>query len=373
MNIFDIKKNNRNKIYFFMRDNKIATKQDIVNELGLSLPTVTQNLESLAEQGLICSQKKIANQLGGRNPIAYSYMPLAKVAIGLDITKHHINTVIVDLDGSIIKHQTRIMDFDRSDNYLKILGEEVESIIDNAGINRANILGVGIGVPGLINYKKDLVIHGRVIDNMGMTGKDFAKYIPYSSELVHDKDASGFSEIWISPDLHNAFYLSLCVSVGGSIFINDSMHHGDGQYNGEVGHVNIVPDGKQCYCGKKGCFDAYCNSEVLSIHTNNDLDLFFNKLKDGDEKLMKVWDEYLDYLAPVIHDIRMLFGCTIILGGYIGAYMKDYMDVLYKKVDQWNPFSESSRNYLVPCKNRIAAVATGASLYIVKEYLNDIN
>lgn len=373
MDIIDIKKDNRNKIYFYIRNKKMATKQEIAYDLSLSLPTVTQNLTALVKQGLISSDCKVVSKSGGRNPVAYSYVADAKVAIGLDITKNHIKSVIVDLDGSIINYTYKRQKYQRNDEYLKLLSQEVEAIIESVQLDRNKILGVGIAVPGLVKEEEGYVEQGRVIDNTGMSREEFSKYIQYPTKLIHDSNASGFSEIWLSSNIHNAFYISLCVSVGGSVLINDNLYLGDGLYSGEVGHLNLIPNGEQCYCGQKGCFDAYCNSDILANYTDKDLSYFFRQLEEGDEKLKNVWDQYLEHLAVAIHDIRMLFGCSIIVGGYVGAYMKDYMDILYKKVDAKSPFGESAANYLTPCRNRKESVATGAALYQVKQFLDCIN
>ncbi|RDY32108.1 ROK family transcriptional regulator [Lachnotalea glycerini] len=373
MNIFDIKQKNRDKIYFYIRKKKMATKQDIAYDLQLSLPTVTQNLEYLVEQGMIGAECKVANKAGGRNPVAYSYISDAKVAIGLDITRHHIKSIIVDLDGNVIKYIYKRQNYRRDDEYLKLLGEAVEEIIESVKLNRSKILGVSIAVPGLVNHEEGYVIQGRVIDNDGMSCEEFSKYISYPTRLIHDSYASGFSEIWMSTEIHNAFYFSLCDSVGGCVLLNDNVYLGDGLYSGEVGHLNLIPDGGQCYCGQKGCLDVYCNAEVLSSHTDCDLNLFFSKLEQGDEEMQKVWDQYLEHLAMAVTDIRMLFGCTVILGGYVGAHMKAYMPLLCEKVDARGPFGESSKSFLIPCENEIESVATGAALFFVDEFLNDIS
>jgi predicted NBD/HSP70 family sugar kinase len=371
MNILDIKQNNREKIYFYIRKRGLATKQDLSFDLQLSLPTVTQNLEYLVKQGFIGSDSKVANKSGGRNPIAYSYVVDAKVAIGLDITKHHIKSVIVDLDGNVVKYIYKKQNYSRDDQYLKLLGEAVETIIESVQLDRKKILGIGIAMPGLINQEKGYVVDGRVVNNTGMNCEDFSKYIPYPTKLIHDSNAAGFSEIWMASEIHNAFYISLCNSVGGSVLLSDNVYMGDGLYSGEVGHLNLIPNGELCYCGQKGCFDVYCNAERLANYADSDLELFFLRVGQGDEMLQKVWDEYLDCLAVAVNDIRMLFGCTVILGGYVGAYMKDYMDVLYKKVDAKSPFGEHASNYLIPCQNKVESVATGAALYFVKEFLEN--
>lgn len=373
MNIFDIKQKNRDKIYFYIRKKKLATKQDIAYDLQLSLPTVTQNLEYLVGMGMISAEQKVANKAGGRNPVAYSYISDAKVAIGLDITRHHIKSIIVDLDGNVIKYIYKRQNYRRDDEYLKLMGDAVEEIIESVKMDPSKILGVGIAVPGIVNHEEGYVVQGRVIDNTGMNCEEFSKYISYPTKLIHDSYASGFSEIWMSSEIDNAFYISLCDSVGGCVLLDNNVYFGDGMYSGEVGHLNMVPNGEQCYCGQKGCFDVYCNAESLSNHTDRDLNLFFKKLEQGDKKMQKIWEEYLENLATAVTDIRMLFGCTVIIGGYVGAHMKGYMPVLWEKVDAKSPFGENSESYLIPCKIEIESVATGAALFFVDGYLNNIN
>ena len=75
----DIKAQNRQLIYHFVRDNEPVSKQDIVVRLELSLPTVTQNLQYLEKQNLLKKSKSKINT-GGRSAAAYSYRKKAKMA-----------------------------------------------------------------------------------------------------------------------------------------------------------------------------------------------------------------------------------------------------------------------------------------------------
>ena len=74
----EIKIQNRQRIYQFIRENYQVSKQDVVVGLQLSLPTVTQNLEYLRNLGLIDTSKKIRNT-GGRNAMAYTYLSLIHI------------------------------------------------------------------------------------------------------------------------------------------------------------------------------------------------------------------------------------------------------------------------------------------------------
>ncbi len=369
MNVSDVKQDNSNRIYFYLHENRVATKREIANQLELSLPTVSKTLTSLVGQGLIGCHTKISNKQGGRNPVAYTYNPDAMLAIGVDIAKHHIKTAAVDLDGNILHYTHRKKEYRRTEGQLEAIGQEVERLVREAKLNRDKVLGVGIAVPGLIDYEKDCVVDGRVVDNTGMTHAEYARYIKFRTQLVHDSEAAGFSEVFRSPELATAYYFCLGYSVGGPVFINGEGYRGDGLFSGEVGHLNLVPNGRQCYCGRKGCFDPYLNVQVLSHHTDGNLALFFEKVEQGDERLNAVWERYLDHLAQAVTEIRMMFGCKIILGADVGAFIDRYMQTLCERVDAISPFGEQSAQFLFPCHNKKEAIATGAALYFIQDFL----
>lgn len=371
MNINDIKKNNRTNIYSFLRDQGVATKQDISYGLQLSLPTVSNNLIALTQMGLVSCEKKLANKTGGRNPVAYSYLPKAKVAIGIDIARHHVKSVMLDLDGNIMGESYQRIDYRRDEAYLELIGETVQNLISKTQVSPDKVLGVGIAVPGLIDPQKQRVVDGRVIDNSGMGREDFSAHIPYKVKLIHDSEAAGFSEICKSPDIQNACYISLCGSIGGAVFINSKAYRGDGLFSCENGHLNLIPNGKLCYCGQRGCFDPYCNAEVLSQHTQGDLGEFFEKLRRGDEKISRVWKTYIQHLTTALTEIRMMFGCRIIIGGDVGAFIDEHMEEIYLLMDEKSPFNERSSTYVLACQNKREAVTTGAALAFVQDFLEE--
>ena len=78
--------------------------------------------------------------------------------------------------------------------------------------------------------------------------------------------------------------------------------------------------------------DAYCSAQVLAAKADDNLEQFFERLDRGDEDLQQVWDEYLEYLAVTVTNLRMAYDCDIILGGYVGGYLEKYMAELSKSV-----------------------------------------
>lgn len=139
----EIKTKNRQIIYNYIRKQGSVSKQEIVVEMQLSLPTVTTNLDFLKKQGLIDTSGKIKNT-GGRNATAFTYVKNARMAIGVDITANHITAVAVNLSGDIISMERKRIDFDLEDDaYLREIGKTVECVKKDADIADENLLGWG--------------------------------------------------------------------------------------------------------------------------------------------------------------------------------------------------------------------------------------
>jgi len=362
-------------IYQFIRTKKAVSKQDIVIDLRLSLPTITQNLQYLEQQRLIDSSKKIPSTgERGRNATAYTYLKEARCAIGMYLTAHHINVVAVDLSGDVIYMVRENVEFDwKNDAYLRKIGEIAERVKDEAGISDENFLGVGIAVPGIVSEDGERVKYGVTLDFTGWTRAEIAKYIPYETKLFHDSSTAGYAEVWISDDICDAFYISLNNSVGGAFVINKSIYEGEGRRSAEIGHMTVVTeDGEVCYCGKRGCFDTLARATNLDQYTDGNLERFFELLKAKDVKAMELWDKYLDDLSLGIHNISTLFDSSIIIGGYVGAYIEDYMDDLCRRVDVRDTFGEQSKTYLIPCKYKVESAAAGAAIWFIDEFFETI-
>ena len=159
--------------------------------------------------------------------------------------------------------------------------------------------------------------------------------------------------------------------MGGAYFSGGNLLYGTEFRCGEVGHMTLVSDGKPCYCGKRGCLDAYCAAGNLAQMAGGRLEKYFEELKQGNPEYRKAWETYRDYLAVAVNNIHMLLDCNIILGGYVGSYLGEYMEEIRQKVGERNIFSEEGE-FVRECKYKIGAAAFGAALYVVEEFLEQI-
>ncbi len=369
----EIKTKNRRMIYNYIRKCDSVSKQDIVVDMQLSLPTVTANLDFLKKQNLIDTSGKIKNT-GGRNATAFTYVKNARMSIGVDITAKHITAVAVNLSGDIVSMERRRIEFNLEDDaYLQEIGAVVECVKKDAGIADENLLGVGISVQSLISDDGERITYGMALNFARTEREEIARYIPYRNRLIHDSYAAGYRETWTNKEFENAFYISLSNSVGGSVIIEDAIYEGNTHKGGEIGHMAVVPRGGDlCYCGKRGCFDTVCKAGRLADYTDGNLEEFFRVLDAGDETAKELWDTYLDYLVMAIHNVRMLFDGRVILGGYVGALVGKYMEDICRRVDEKNPFGDRAKDYLVECSYKVEASAAGAALFFIDEFFDSV-
>lgn len=366
----EVKKINRNNIYRYLYRRDPISVNELASALKLSLPTVTQNLKELQESKLVV-EAGVFESTGGRKAKAIVYDNTARYSIGLDITRNHAGIVIIDLSGSIIKHVRLKYPFENSKKYFEGLGRKLDAFITESGVDKAKILGVGIALPAILSNDNLSVSYATVIDFKGGSVDSFSEFIPYPCVMCNDANAGGFAELWGSFGEQFVVYLSLNNSVGGSVIIGENIYQGQNRRGGEFGHMTIIPDGRLCYCGKKGCVDAYCSAKILSDSTNGNIAEFFRLLKLGKQPQKYIWEEYVKYLAITINNLRMLYDCNIIVGGYAGAYMDDYIDQLREIVSERNTF-EADGSYLHVCKYKLEATAVGAALMHVKDFIDNI-
>ena len=92
----------------------------------------------------------------------------------------------------------------------------------------------------------------------------------------------------------------------------------------------IYPEGRLCYCGSADVRilivpPGYCPPLLGRM---GGLAEFFRLVEKKERDAMAVWDTYLEDLSIVITNLRMCFDCDIVLGGYVGGYLKPYMSQL---------------------------------------------
>lgn len=374
----EVKKINRNQIFRYVNKYERVSKPDIASALRISMPTVLQNINELIEQGLVYEVGEFEST-GGRKAAAIAPVRNTYYAMGIDITQNHIGLVLTDLSGDVLKHERVYKPFQNERKYYKEMADIALGFLKDGEALEKEFLGVGISIPGIVDTRNRKIVFSHALSISGVDCDMFSEFIPYPCIFINDANAAGIAEMYHDDKRFNAVYLSLSNSVGGAIIeerqpylghnmINDLLYLGDNLRGGEFGHMTMIPGGHQCYCGKKGCVDVYCSAKILSKYTNGKLEKFFEELEEGNETFRKTWDEYIFFLAIEVNNLRMIFDCCVIIGGYVGSFIEPYILQLRENAAKLNTF-EPDGSYIQPCRYRVEASALGAALQRIEAFI----
>lgn len=356
----------KSAIIGYMMQEEKTSKVELAKKLNLSMPTVLSNVNELMELGLI-EEVGEYESTGGRKAKSISIRKEFRYAIGLNVTANHIGIVLLNFKGEIEKWERKRIKFRTDVDYFQLVAAQVRQFIEDTQ-KKERILGIGISLPGIINEQNKMLSKSHVLQLENYSLHIWEQVMPFPVYFANDANAAMMAENLNQSA--NEIYLSLNNTVGGAISINGNLFSGQNFKAGEFGHMILMPGGKQCYCGKKGCADAYCSARVLTELTDGNLEAFAEKLKSGDEKAVEIWEQYLEKLAVLISNLRMAYDTDIILGGDVGGILHDYMLILGEKLFRYNLFDKDS-SYLKNCRYQKEASAVGVAKYFFDEFIKN--
>lgn len=362
-----LKKNNKKNAIRYIYNQRKSTPHKVAEYLELSRPTVANILKELVEEDTIY-QEGFANSTGGRKANIFSFNMSKKIAIGVEIRHDRYEVTAINLSAQMLKFETFYIPFRNEPVYFDTLSSSINAFINALNVSSDKILGVGIGLQALISSDGKTIIYGKLLDCTGLSISEFTSRIPYPCTFNHDAESLANSELWFDSSLSNAIFFNIRDNVSGTVIINRDFFRGGELKSGVFEHMTLIPDGKQCYCGKKGCVNAYCSFSAL-LHPEEDIDSFFSALRTDDKEIKERWEEYLTHLASTIDNLHMIITSDVILGGKISNYLtqKD-IDTLHRKVHKRSAFPSEER-YIKTSKTTSLPLCVGAAIPLVKKYL----
>lgn len=367
-----IKQNNRSLIYHFIYENKKVSQQDISYNLHLSRPTVTTNLSTLEKEGLIQKSGQIDTEFVGRKAAAYSVNADYRISIGVEILKKEIKIVAVNLYGEKLDRITYDITYEYKESYFRTVCGRILDFITSLAVSDGQILGIGFAMPGLVAPDKQTILYGKILSCTGLSITEFTRYLPYPCSFIHDAYSAAVSEMWVSPGLTDAFYISLSKHLGSAIISNGEILTGKHGHSSTIEHIQIEPDGAPCYCGKHGCMETLCALNVL-LKENESLDAFFKRVWHGEPSYSQRWNTFLTNLARIINMLHLIFDTDFILGGHLAQYLRrEDILFLYEQIRQLTPFAEE-QDFLLISKMPRHNITIGAALPYIQAFLEKID
>ncbi len=358
------KTNKKTEIIQYIFEHKNASKTELTKALGISMPTVLQSTKELLEQGLLVEVGEYEST-GGRRAKSLAINGAFSYAIGVDVTTEHLSLALINMAGEPVCYKRIPQTFINAAGYYHRLSDSLDDLIKESSVRQDQILGLGVALPGNINDDEHVLIKSHALNLEGINLKMVEAFSRYPIHFENDANAAMTAEQEFAGS--DAIYLFLSNTVGSAIKTDSMICRGRNRKAGEVGHVILVPGGRPCYCGKRGCVDSYCSVRALETESGMSLETFMDAVKRQEPEVMAIWSNYLENLAITISNLRMIYDTDIILGGDMGEYLESYMLELGKRVVELNKF-DTDTSYLKISRYKKDGAAIGAALHFIYQY-----
>ena len=263
-----------------------------------------------------------------------------KYYVGIDLGGTDIKAGVIDEGFNIVaKHVVPTNPGRLVDEIVADMADAGKTAVKMAGLAESDIIYVGVGIPGAVNSKTNIII---LTPNVGWKNVDFIpifkKYWDIPVFLGNDADAAALAEVYAGAarGYDNVVVLTLGTGVGGGFVFDKKIFTGGG-FGTEPGHIIIVADGEPCGCGARGCLEAYASvtalireaKQIMAEHPDSLLHtlcegdssrvngkIIFDAAKQDDTAAKAIVSDYVKYLgAGIASFCNALRPQAIILGG----------------------------------------------------------
>ncbi len=234
------------------------------------------------------------------------------------------------------------------ESIVRIIIELLNRVIEEANVDLNDIEFIGIASPGTIS---DNII--KQATNLGLENFDLIaelqKYINLPMQIKNDSKCAALAEKHYGAmrDYEDGVFLCIGTGIGGAAFLNGEMLVPKRFSGFEFGHMVINKGGRQCSCGKRGCFETYASirafrnkiAEVLDIDNDFSGQYLREQLLDfNNEKIEEVVEQFIEDLSIGICNLIDIFEPEIVvLGGSFSYYEGNPVyDRLVEKISQKN-------------------------------------
>lgn len=344
-----IRKVNTSIVLNVLRLQSPISRAELAAQTKLNRSTVSNIINELIDEGLVLELDTMESKIG-RPGIALALKPEAGAVVGVEIGVGFISVILTDFVASVLWREW--VEIPPSKPQIEIISE-AEKLIDQALAiaqeKNLRLLGIGLGVPGLVNTRKGELLFA---PNLGwknvplrlMWNQRF--HLPLYVENEANLAALGEYYFGVGREVDNLIYLSSGVGLGGGLIINGKLFKGGFGLAGEIGHIQRDPGGEMCGCGRRGCWETQVGPRavlqrvkraieadpdtVLTKYVNDEQNkLTFNQVVDcalqGEQLCRSALEEVGKNLGTGIADLANIFNPEMVVIGGAFSYGQEIL------------------------------------------------
>lgn len=286
-----------------IKKNKMITTEEIISQTRLSRTTVLTMMKELGAQKLIEKRGNVRQSVG-RQPILYSLSRDVYYAIGIDVDVAPIYMAVSRLDGTIVySRQWEVSENADGREIRNSIAEHVSKAFVEARISRDKIIGMGIGLPGVMNLQENIaekISRIRGWENFDIA-KELGEVFDFPIYVRNDTHLLGHMEI--ESENENMLYILHRSGIGMAPIINGEVYEGTFGNAGYIGHTRIGAQGRICNCGLRDCLEVYCSKRSIEksyediTGIRQGYDALVKAAQDGDKNACEIFEKAGTYFG----------------------------------------------------------------------------
>lgn len=280
---------------------------------------------------------------------------MKKYVLGVDVGGTTVKMGLFNVDGEVLdKWEIKTRTENGGEAILPDIAASANAKLEEKGIAKDEVAGIGIGIPGPIN-EDGVVPHTA---NLGWGYKEVSKELSELTGLPckggNDANVAALGEMWKggAAGYNNVVMVTLGTGVGGGIIIGGKILTGSNGAGGEIGHLHVddnIPG--QCGCGNKGCLEQVASATGITNLANQALaasdkpsmlregevsaKTVFDAVKADDELAKEIAERFGKYLGTALANITAVVDPqAIVIGGGVskaGPILLDYVEKYYQE------------------------------------------
>lgn len=318
-----IKINNTNLVIEKLVELRETSRIDLSRETTLNKATVSSIVQDLLDKNIIVETNR-KFKTSGRSAKVIVLNKNAGRILSIELQTTAVYGIITNLYGDVLFEITNQAPNSEFSSYLKVILHTIDDLKKNTYDSTYGVIGIGIGVYGILSKNKKIKYapfsSWKDID----LKKIIEDYTGTKTYVENEANISALGENIVYINQQNIVSLNIGIGVGMGIIIDKNLYTGEDGYAGEIGHTILVPNGKECICGNKGCLEKYISDSGITERyqeltgQTTTIREFVSLVKSNDDNASIIYKEFINNIGITVNNISLTINPqTIVINSYI--------------------------------------------------------
>jgi glucokinase len=334
-----IKRLNRSLVLETIRNLQPISRAKIAKKINLSRSTVSSLVDELLRKKLVVELGLgESTKEGGRKGVELGFNPKSAFGVGVDIGGTKILVFITDLNGEIV-YREKVETTMNVENIIDI----IKKFLVKAGIRDHDVIGMGVGVPGITNTKEGLVVDAPSLKWTNVKlHEQLQEQFKFPVFINNDVNCAALGERWLGSgkNTDDMFFLAIGTGVGSAIISNGELIYGHNYQSGEIAY-NIseedIRQGNFNKLGEFGLFEKKTSGQSLAQLGFSSRELF-QEYEKGNSKVIPIMENFILQLSITIANcVNILNPECVVIGGGVSESMGTIIKQIEESVERFTP------------------------------------